>query len=93
MSPCYCTGACRTIGICPNARPGYVPAAYCNHVFPWYGVVPPLYCNICGAYIGPVYCPPAPQPWPNPLPYITYTVNSDSTTKQPTPEGVTLCMN
>lgn len=65
ISPCYCTGACQT-GPCPNAVPYWRQP--CGHVFPWHGVVPPSYCPICGSYIGPVYCPPAPQP----LPYITH---------------------
>lgn len=67
-SPCYCTGRCRELGYCPCNPPAPRP---CGHYFPWYGVIPPSYCPICGAYIGPVYCPQqAPQP------YITYTVHT-----------------
>jgi hypothetical protein len=49
----------------------------CGHYFPWWGVVPPSYCPICGAWIGPIYTgPPCPQPQLPIYPTITY---SDST--------------
>jgi hypothetical protein len=78
---CYCTGKCRELGYCPN-----LPVSYprqCGHVFPWYGIIPPSYCPICGAYIGPVYCPPAPR-------YTITVVSNTTTTAKPKPQGETI---
>lgn len=72
-SSCYCTGACGRTGICPSQQPVYYPRP-CGHYFPWYGVIPPTYCPICGAYIGPIYT----QPYPPMQPTITY-VNTTTT--------------
>ena len=54
----------------------------CGHYFPYWSVIPPSYCPICGAYIGPIYaCPQPPQP------YIVY---STGTAAAPKPQGETI---
>jgi hypothetical protein len=51
---CHCTGACQRLGYCPCNPP---VRRSCGHVFPWHCVIPPTYCPVCGAYIGPVHWP------------------------------------
>lgn len=84
---CYCTGACRNGGVCPNQP--WKPYR-CGHFFPWYSVIPPTYCPICGAYLGPVYCPPCPQPQPPIYPTITYSTGTGTTAAAPKPQGETI---
>lgn len=79
---CYCTGKCRELGYCPNLPVQTWPRP-CGHYFPWYGVVPPTYCPICGAYIGPIYLQP---PWR----YTITVVNNTTTTAKPKPQGETI---
>lgn len=55
MGACFCTGRCRETGRCPNAvpvtpMPSWPPS--CDHVFPYWSVIPPSYCPKCGAYLG-----------------------------------------
>ena len=67
-----------------NVTVNYVPsttAVPCNHVFPYWSVIPPTRCPVCGAYLSPPpppppcpYHPPAYPWWPRP-PYYTTTTD------------------
>ena len=66
-----------------NVTVSYVPsqtAVPCNHVFPYWSVVPPTRCPVCGANLAPAP-PPPPCPyhpphypwWPPPYPWYGTT--------------------
>lgn len=83
------TAAYVPVGPVPYYQP--VPAApqplRCGHYFPYWSVIPPSYCPLCGAYIGPIYT--APQP---PVYQITFTTRTGvGTAAPPKPQGETIC--
>lgn len=68
----------------------------CNHVFPYWSVVPPSHCPHCGGCLHPVHVGPPVNPWPQPWhprpwgPFYTTTVSTGSQTVPPLAPG-TVC--
>ena len=78
-----------------NVTVGYVvpqtsTAVPCNHVFPYWSVIPPTHCPVCGACLAP---PPPPPPCPYHPPYYPWWP-APSAPRYPRYETVTItCAN
>lgn len=54
-----------------NVTVGYVAPSStsvpCNHTFPYWSVIPPTHCPVCGACLAPPPPPPPPCPYHPPV--------------------------